>query len=217
MPTIAQAQAKLGGRAFTGTGISKGVFVPKEDMPLALQMVAEYVEAFERRTADELNRLDKVDTGGLASSIRFETTETANGIIIEVYVNDYYKFVDKGVRGVGKNNENTTSPFRFRYLNPSKSHVSAIRKWIARNGIKSRATDVKKYGAVGRENRQPEDVRLAKIIARSIKSKGLRRTSFWTDSINETFKDFDAKMSQALGIDVRVNLENMVKEIKTKK
>jgi len=85
MPTIAQAQAKLGGRATAGLGMSKGVFVPKEDMPLALQMVADYVEAFERRTADELNRLDKVDTGGLASSIRFETTETANGIIIEVY------------------------------------------------------------------------------------------------------------------------------------
>jgi hypothetical protein len=217
MPTIAQAQAKLGGRAFTGTGISKGVFVPKQDMPLALQLVAEYVEAFERRVADELNRLDKVDTGGLASSIRFETTETANGIIISVFVNDYYKFVDEGVRGVGRNNINTTSPYRFRYLNPSKSHVSAIRKWIARNGIKSRATDVKKYGAVGRENRQPKDKSLAYIIARSIKSKGLERTGFWSSSIDQVFKDFDIKMSQALGIDIRVNLENMVKEIKTKK
>jgi len=217
MPTIAQAQAKLGGRAFTGLGMSKGVFVPKEDMPLALQMVAEYVEAFERRVDNELNRLDKVDTGNLASSIRYETTETANGLIIEVYVNDYYKFVDKGVRGVGKNNENTTSPFRFRYLNPSKSHVSAIRKWIARNGIKARVTDIKKYGAVGMENRRPQDISLAGIIARSIKSKGLRRTGFWENSIDAVFKDFDVKMSQALGIDIRVNLENMVKEIKTKK
>ena len=217
MPTIAQAQAKLGGRAFTGTGISKGVFMPKEDMALASQMVAEYVKEFESRVATELDRVGRVDTGDLASSIRYETTETANGLIIEVYVNDYYKFVDKGVRGVGRNNINTTSPYRFRYLNPSKSHVAAIRKWIARNGIKSRAADVQKYGAVGRENRQPQDVRLAKIIARSIKSKGLRRTGFWTDSISETFKDFDVKMSQALGIDVRVNLENMVKEIKTKK
>jgi hypothetical protein len=217
MPTIAQAQAKLGGRATAGLGMSKGVFVPKEDMPLALQLVADYVAEFEKQVADELNRLDKVDTGGLASSIRFETAETANGIIISVFVNDYYKFVDSGVRGVGRNNINTTSPYKFRYANPSKSHVAAIRKWIARNGIKSIAADVQKYGAVGRENRQPEDVRLAKIIARSIKSKGLRRTGFWTDSINETFKDFDVKMSQALGIDVRVNLENMVKEIKTKK
>jgi hypothetical protein len=217
MPTIAQAQAKLGGRATAGLGMSKGVFVPKEDMPLALQLVADYVAAFEKKVADELNRLDKVDTGGLASSIRFETAETANGIIISVFVNDYYKFVDSGVRGVGRNNINTTSPYKFRYANPSQSHVAAIRKWIARNGIKSRAADVQKYGAVGRENRQPEDVRLAKIIARSIKKKGLRRTGFWTDSINETFKDFDVKMSQALGIDIRVNLENMVKEIKTKK
>jgi hypothetical protein len=217
MPTIAQAQAKLGGRSFTGTGISKGVFMPKEDMALASQMVAEYVKEFESRVATELDRVGRVDTGDLASSIRYETTETANGLIIEVYVNDYYKFVDKGVRGVGRGNINTTSPYKFRFLNPSKSHVAAIRKWIARNGIKSRAADVQKYGTVGRENRQPQDLRLAKIIARSIKSKGLRRTGFWTDSINETFKDFDVKMSQALGIDVRVNLENMVKEIKTKK
>jgi hypothetical protein len=217
MPTIAQAQAKLGGRSTAGLGMSKGVFVPKEDMPLALQLVADYVEAFERRAADELNRLDKVDTGGLASSIRFETTETANGIIISVFVNDYYKFIDSGVRGVGRNNKNTTSPYRFRYLNPSQSHVSAIRKWIARNGIKARVTDIKKYGAVGRENRQPKDKSLAYIIARSIKSKGLERTGFWSSSIDQVFKDFDVKMSQALGIDIRVNLENMVKEIKTKK
>jgi hypothetical protein len=217
MPTIAQAQAKLGGRATAGLGMSKGVFVPKEDMPLALQMVAEYVEAFERQVADELNRLDKVDTGDLASSIKFETTETKNGIIIEVFVNDYYKFIDKGVKGIGRNNKNTTSPYKFRTLNPSQSHVNAIRKWIARNGIRARATDVKKYGAVGRENRQPQDKSLAYIIARSIKSKGLERTGFWTDSIEQTFKDFDVKMSQALGIDIRVNLENMVKEIKKKK
>jgi hypothetical protein len=45
----------------------------------------------------------------------------------------------------------------------------------------------------------------------------LIRTGFWTDSIEQTFKDFDVKMSQALGIDIRVNLENMVKEIKKKK
>jgi hypothetical protein len=95
--------------------------------------------------------------------------------------------------------------------------VSAIRKWISRNGIKARATDVKKYGAVGRENRQPQDKSLAYIIARSIKSKGLPYTGFWEKSIDAVFKDFDVKMSQALGIDIRVNLENMVKEIKNKK
>lgn len=215
--TIAQAQAKIRASDYEGWGVARSAFVPKKTMPLALQLVAEYVEAFEKMTADKLNALDRVDTGNLASSIKFETTETANGLIIEVFVNDYYKFVDKGVRGVGRNNINTTSPYRFRYANPSKSHVEALRGWIRRNGLKSRAKDVQKYGRIGRENRQPEDMRLAKIIARSIKKKGLRQTGFWTDSINEVFKDFDVKMSQALGIDIAVNLQNMVKEIKTRK
>lgn len=215
--SIAQAQAKIRDSDYEGWGVAMSAFVPKKTMPLALQLVTEYVEAFERMTANKLNVLDRVDTGSLASSIKFETTETKNGLIIEVFVNDYYKFVDKGVRGVSSKNINTTSPYRFKYANPSKSHVEAMRGWIRRNGLKSRAKDVQKYGRIGRENRQPEDLRLAKIIARSIKKKGLRETGFWTDSINEVFKDFDIKMSQALGIDIVVNLQNMVKEIKTRK
>ncbi len=116
MPTIAQAQAKLSAGDYESWGVVKSAFVPKNTMPLALQLVAQYVESFESKVADELNRLDKVDTGNLASSIKFETTETANGIIINVFVNDYYKFVDSGVRGKGQNNINTTSPYKFRYL-----------------------------------------------------------------------------------------------------
>jgi hypothetical protein len=215
--TIAQAQAKISASDYEGWGVAKSVFVPRKSIPLALQFVAEYVEAFQRAADDRLNATDRVDTGSLASSIKFETTETANGIIIEVFVNDYYKFVDKGVRGVGPGNKNNTSPYKFRYANPSKSHIEAMRGWIRRNGLKSRAKDVQKYGRIGREKRQPEDMRLAQIIARSIKMKGLKRTGFWEDSINETFKDFDIKMAEALGIDIAVNLKNMVKEIKTKK
>lgn len=215
--SIAQAQAKVSSSDYESWGVAKSVFVPKKTMPVALQLVSEYVEAFQRMASDKLNAMDRVDTGSLASSIRFETTETGDGLIIEVFVNDYYKFVDKGVRGVGPNNINSTSPYRFRYANPSKSHIEAIRGWIRRNGLKSRAKDVQKYGRIGREQRQPEDVQLAKIIARSIKKKGLKATGFWDESINEVFKDFDIKMAQALGVDIVVNLENMVKEIKTKK
>lgn len=215
--SIAQAQAKIRDSDYDGWGVVKSAFVPKKTMPLALQLVADYVEAFEKMTADKLNALDRVDTGNLASTIKFETTETKDGLIIEVFVNDYYKFVDRGVRGIGRNNINTTSPYRFRYANPSKSHVQAIRGWISRNRDKVKARDVQKYGAIGREKRQPQDITVAWLVARNIKRRGLRQTGFWTDSINEVFKDFDVKMSQALGIDIAVNLQNMVKEIKKKK
>jgi len=215
--SIAQAQAKIRDSDYEGWGVARSAFVPKKTMPLALQLVADYVEAFEKMTADKLNALDRVDTGSLASSIKFETTETKDGLIIEVFVNDYYKFVDRGVRGVGRNNINTTSPYRFRYANPSKSHVEAIRGWISRNRDKIKARDVQKYGAIGREKRQPQDITVAWLVARNIKRRGLRQTGFWTDSINEVFKDFDVKMSQALGIDIAVNLQNMVTEIQTRK
>jgi len=222
MPTIAQAQAKLGASDYESWGVLKSAFVPKNSIPLALQLVAEYVEAFERRVDNELKRANKINTGSLASSIRYETSETANGIIISVFVNDYYKFIDKGVQGTGPGSKNTTSPYKYKDKAPP---VVEILKWLRRNVNAGRNEDQqrklsklqKKRRSIKAATERIQPRTLAFLISRKIKRVGLPYTGFWERSINETFKDFDVKMSQALGIDIRVNLENMVKEIKTKR
>ena len=210
MPTIQQAQKRLGSKAYA-TGEAKGEQVELLTMEA---MLAEYFQEFATKAENNLKKANAISTGALSESIRPETTISPNGISFKIYVNDYYKFVDQGVKGLGKNNRNTTSPYKFKFLNPSKTHVEAIRKWIRENGIKARVTDVKKYGALGQEKKEPKDKTLARIIARSIKSKGLKRTGFWSDAFDTTFKDFGPKMAQAMGADIRIDLRNMIKEVK---
>lgn len=222
MPTIAQAQAKLNAGDYESWGVVKSGFIPKNTMPLALQLISQYVEAFEKMVAGQLRRANKVNTGSLSDSLRVETTETANGIIFEIFVNYYYKYIDKGVQGTGPGNKNTTSPHKYTDKMPP---VIDILKWLRKNINAVRNEDQqrklsklqKKRRSVSAMAKEMQPRTLAFLIARKIKRQGLPYTGFWERSVNEVFKDFDIKMSQALGIDIRVNLENMVKEIKKKK
>jgi hypothetical protein len=151
-------------------------------------------------------------------SLDFEIVSDRNGYTINFTALDYYKFVDKGVRGAGASRKNNTSPYKFKFITPSKSHVTAIEKWIISNRLTATARDVNRYGRTGRERKAIDPTKgrktLAYIIAKSIKRDGLYETGFWSDAFNDTFKDFGVKMSEALGKTITVNLQQMAKDIK---
>jgi hypothetical protein len=184
------------------------------------KLLAGYIERFLNKAADNLNKTGSVTTGKLLDSLDFEIISDRNGYTINFTALDYYKFVDKGVRGAGRSAKNSTSPYKFKYITPSKSHVTAIEKWIIRNRLTARASDVNKYGRTGRERKAIDPTKgrqtLAYIIARSIKRDGLYETGFWSDAFEDTFKDFGVKMSAALGKTITVNLKQMAEDIKGK-
>lgn len=216
--SIAQAQA-----AFLREGGPMGGTIrpaPNELSDME-KLLAGYIEKFLNTAADNLNKTQSVTTGNLLDSLDFEIVSDRNGYTINFTALDYYKFVDKGVRGAGSSRKNNTSPYKFKFITPSKSHVTAIEKWIIRNRLTATARDVNRYGRTGRERKAIDPTKgrqsLAYIIAKSIKRDGLYETGFWTDAFNDTFKDFGVKMSEALGKTITVNLQQMAGEVQSKK
>jgi hypothetical protein len=216
--SIAQAQA-----AFLREGGPMGGTIrpaPNELSDME-KLLAGYIEKFLNTAADNLNKTQSVTTGNLLDSLDFEIVSDRNGYTINFTALDYYKFVDKGVRGAGASRKNNTSPYKFKFITPSKSHVTAIEKWIIRNRLTATARDVNRYGRTGRERKAINPTKgrqtLAYIIAKSIKRDGLYETGFWTDAFNDTFKDFGVKMSEALGKTITVNLQQMAGEVQSKK
>jgi len=185
------------------------------------KLLAGYIERFLNKAADNLNKTNSVTTSNLLDSLDFNIVSNRNGYTINFTALDYYKFVDKGVRGAGRSAKNSTSPYKFKYITPSKSHVTAIEKWIIRNRLTATAKDVNKYGRTGRERKAIDATMgrktLAFLIARSIKRDGLYETGFWSDAFEETFRDFGVKMSEALGKTITVNLQQMAAEVQSKK
>jgi hypothetical protein len=220
--SIAQAQA-----AFLREGGPMGGTIrpaPNELSDME-KLLAGYIEKFLNTAADNLNKTQSVTTGNLLDSLDFEIVSDRNGYTINFTALDYYKFVDKGVRGAGSSLKNSTSPYKFKYLmgggkgTKKKSDlVTAIEKWIIRNRLTATARDVNRYGRTGRERKAIDPTKgrktLAYIIARSIKRDGLYETGFWSDAFEDTFKDFGVKMSEALGKTITVNLQQMAKDIK---
>lgn len=215
--SIAQAQA-----AFLKEGGPVGGTLRSEVSELSglEKMLSEYINRFLNAAANNLNRTNSVTTGKLLDSLSFELIPDRNGYTINFTALDYYKFVDKGVRGAKESRKNTTSPYKFKYLRPSKSHIQAIEQWIVKNNLVAKARDVKKYGPTSRESKalNPQDniKDFAYIIAKSIKRHGLTATNFWTDAFDKTFGDFGTALSEATGKTITVNLQQMAEDIKGK-
>lgn len=227
MPTLAQAQAAFvasggveGSSSYTVNvkGAGQVVQFPAgfKELGVMEAMLAEYIGEFLTQAANNLEATNSVSSGSLSESLTFELTPSGGGYVVNFVANDYYKFVDQGVRGLGPGSKNSSSPYAFKFLNPSRKHVDAIKKWITDNNLTAQVTDVSRYGAVGREKkggRMPLQS-AAWLVARNIKRKGLSATNFWTKAFDTTFADFGQKMSEALGVSLVVNLERMSQQLK---
>lgn len=215
MPTIAQAQAKaLQGGFLNGLGSDRGSF-KAPNLNTVEAMLALYAEEFLKAADDNLNKNNSVQSGSLSDSFRFEVKFMGRKVQMLFYAADYYDYVNEGVQGV-KGGLNTTSPYKFKFLTPSLTHVQAIEKWIREGKKKIQVRDIK-YGKTKQESKAITEKNLAYVIARAIKRRGLKRTGFWSEAFDDTFKDFGLQMAKVLGVDIRVDLQQMAKELKTKK
>lgn len=141
----------------------------------------------EERLANAKTILERYGIGRraqLPQSLTFTDKANGNVISVDIFAPDYYTFVDEGVKGL-KNEKPNTGRYSFKTPFVSKRMVAGIRDWIPRKGIVKR----------GQGGSKTADY-LAYAIARSVKQKGLRKTSFWSDTFNQ--QGFD-KLGEMIG------------------
>jgi len=109
---------------------------------------------------------------------------------------DYWQFVDQGVKGTGSKGgrSKTTgqftrgagSPFKFKYDNPGGALVNAIRGWIKNKPIS--LSDGNEIGT-------------AFAIGYSIKRRGLERTMFYSKPVEKALKTLPDELTEAFRLD----------------
>jgi hypothetical protein len=141
-------------------------------------------------------------SGNLSSNIRFEYTHIGMRYTGNVFMPDYADFRDKGIQGLGADNQNTTSPYRFKFRHPSKKHVAAIEQWIKEKNNLAIVTAPKGLTDIVKEQKS-----LAYIFAASARRKGIKAANFKQGAIDDILPDFARELSAALGKDIAVSIK----------
>ena len=227
MASISQAQASLGSD-FTAGGIARGGEVKLNAVEAIMAQAAlEFIQLAKKR----LTQRGKIDTGNLSdivvSSIQQSGTKYSLTIGYDKSnpASKYYDFNDKGVKGIGGFkgklpkgfHEPTNTPYNFKNLRLSSGFIDSITRWYLRHksyimnedqreNLSGLQRKRKTLGAVVSETEKIRSLAIA--TARNIKRKGISRTGFFEDNIDEAFgQDFQLKLAQALGQDVALTIK----------
>ena len=111
---------------------------------------------------------------------------------------DYYIYLDEGVRGL-KNKVKNSGVFSFKTPFPSRDMIKNLEDYIPRYGI------VPSGG--GKKVTIPKKEKAAIGMAYAIKQKGIKQKPFWKPTFNEAaFNDLAARLEDALGEDINLTL-----------
>ena len=190
------------------------------ELPFVEKTMIAYAAKFIIQVQKNLQKANKVDTGRLETDIQEGSLIKSNqsysidiGYPASSEGAKYYDFVNKGVKGFKSGTPN--SPYRYRSASPSMNGpmVTAIQKWVKRNALSSRRED-QRFNLSGLQKKRKSVSELntgrttAYLIARKIKQRGLPKTGFFDNAIDEVFnQQFYDKMGKAIGADVRVYIK----------
>lgn len=177
--------------------------------------------AFIEKVKENITNANTIDTGGLIDGVssgelirKDAKYKLQVGYDPSSPASNYYKFVNKGVKGFISKQPNSEYEFRSAFPKMNGPMVNAIQKWVKRNARASRRED-QKYNTSGlqRKRKSVSDLNTGRttayLIARKIKQQGLKKTGFFDDAVNEYFGDlFTKTIAKAMVADIAVVIKS---------
>jgi hypothetical protein len=155
-----------------------------------------------QQSKSNLSKKKKKDTSALYNGVKYEV-ETGNRTTTLRFdfgtANDYWEFVDKGVKGVSSSTKAPNSPFKFGTGTGKKGGLTnGINGWVARKRIQFQDRKTGKFLSYKST---------AFIIMRSIWNKGLETTNFFTKPFEQAFQRLPDAIYEAYGLQVEEQLK----------
>lgn len=158
------------------------------------------------KSKGNLKRKKKNASGKLIDSISYSTKVSKNSFEFSFEMEDYWTFVDYGVKGVGgtkadgeswKRKRVTNSKYKYKKKKPP---IMAFNGWTIRKGIAPRS----KGGQFTKRRG------LLFAIATSVFHTGLETTSFFTKPFEKEFKRLPNDLVKAYALDVEKLLKSAI-------
>lgn len=155
-----------------------------------------------QQSKSNLSKKKKKDTSALYNGIKYEVEEEKRTTTLRFdfgNANDYWQFVDKGVKGVSGSSKAPNSPFKFGTGTGKKGGLTGgINRWVTRKRIQFKDRKTGQFLSYKST---------AFLIMRSIWNKGLETTNFFTKPFEQAFKRLPDSIYEAYGLQVEEQLK----------
>ena len=155
-------------------------------------VVKKWLEGVITLAKQNLANSGAIASDSLSASIDFEPiTLTDTSFVVAIVANDYWKYVDLGVKGAVSSSRAPNSPFQYRDKRPP---IRPIQEWIAFKSIQLEGRD-----------KQAANRSFAINIARKISREGLRATNFMSNAATKEMVDvLTENIAEVLGKSISV-------------
>lgn len=153
------------------------------------KVLTEYTEYFIKEAQKNIDDYDAVATGNMRNILPNEIKIGDDYFSITVKIEDYFKYVEGGSKGLISSPPNAVYPAHF-------PPVQAIKEWIEVKGL-----------STGNER---DDLSFAYAISTNIEKRGLEPKPFFKDTKESTYKAFEEKIVQAIKDDVAQAIEDNI-------
>lgn len=159
-------------------------------------VLVEWTQEFIDDMTADLQATVRSKSNALAQSITPDYIITGDGVQMNLWLNDYYEFVDKGVSGLLK--PIAGSEGRFKHAKPSRKHVQAIFEWIPMASVIIPA---------GKGSQDQRRRSLAWAIATNIKKRGLKGNNFFSGNLTQERIDrLNTMLAEKIGQNITARL-----------
>jgi hypothetical protein len=161
------------------------------------------------------NNKGVVGSGDLLRDMIPETS-VENGVdVFRLRMLDYYDYPNEGVKGVASSSNAPGSPYQYRNYGMSSEGRASLKRYILSG--KAKIQSVKNDKALGKGgekigvafNNKTLIDKQVDTLAYLIKRFGIKKTNYFTDAFNKTFKTFEVDMVEAAGRDIVITFNRL--------
>lgn len=143
-----------------------------------------------KQSRSNLTRKGKNVTRKGYESLKYDLRVHRNSFSLDFEMEDYMQYQDQGIKGSKSTYaESKNSPFKYKKKQPP---LEPIMQWAKRRGIQGR----------DKKGRFITNKSLSYLIARSIFSKGIKASMFFTKPFEQNFKKLPDELIEAFGLDL---------------
>lgn len=173
-------------------------------------LLAEYAENYKDALIAEIRTKQITASGDMEKNITFTLKDVQGKKVLEIYMVDYAKFIDKGVKGWHSSTNAPSSDYSFK--NPAKTKSNgkfreSITRYVQSGKAKVSSLDVKRYGAVRGEKKSKSliDARVDTLMY-LIRKYGIKTKDFINKPLKDTFKDLEIRIADEFAVNIAVQI-----------